>query len=513
MQEYLFRIEGVNLDSTVYDTSDISTIRGGGFYLLSRVKALAEKFVSQDNLITEGASSAVIRVETDEPENIRKDMLRYLYSPDEQPAIHEMMFLVEYLENVGNFSEIMARLLGKVRFSQMQSPSVRIFPETLAAGSAEDGETMHFDSFNRVLPAHHRKEKGNASGFTHKRQDQGRRLRKRIYENLLADQMRSVSEYKFTEDLQALSKDSLKGNLDGKIAYLSIDGNKFGSLQRNLTADQLRDFDRKIQLFKKLFLSSVLGLAQEYKSFLTSDHRLRMETLLWGGDELKLVVPAWMGWKVADLFFELATASDMCIETQVDGKRVPCHLTYALGLVFAHHKNPILNIDRIAADLVNTVKRGLKGSIGDLSPAYDRARGNRMHYVVLESLETLPAGYEKFAREHYGLAHYLTELSPEDAKALEKFAKLLSPHFPRSSLHKIARSAIESTAGYYYETLQRALDVCQIPDGEKTELTRNIEVVTGTTIVDGKVNAGSVQSIFRWRQVAELWDYLTWKEN
>jgi hypothetical protein len=33
MHKFLFRAEAVNLMPTVYDTSDISTIRGGGFYL------------------------------------------------------------------------------------------------------------------------------------------------------------------------------------------------------------------------------------------------------------------------------------------------------------------------------------------------------------------------------------------------------------------------------------------------------------------------------------------------
>ena len=42
MPTFLFRVEAINLDSTVYDTADISTIRGGGFYLLHRVHELAK---------------------------------------------------------------------------------------------------------------------------------------------------------------------------------------------------------------------------------------------------------------------------------------------------------------------------------------------------------------------------------------------------------------------------------------------------------------------------------------
>lgn len=515
MKEYLFRVEGVNLNPTVYDTSDISTIRGGGFYLLSRVGALGRQY--GDNLITEGASSAVFLIATEKPDKVRWEMLQFLYGENQDigTPISEMMFLVEYLENKGAFPELMAKLMGKVRLSQMQTPSLRLFPNSLASGIDVDKQPMGFDELNRVLPAHGRdktKEK-NLSEFTLNRRAQGKDLRGRIYKELLSGEMEGIRDYEFTDSLEELSKDDKQGNLNGKIAYIYIDGNKFGRLQRNFTTNQLREYDMKLKGFKKKFLAAILELVRWNKSFRTHDNKVRLETLLWGGDELKLVVPACLGWKVSSQFYELAETLDMKIKTKIEGREKVCELTYAMGLVFAHHKNPIRNIDQIAVELAETVKKELPTHENIKHPAYNRKIGNRMYYAVLESLETLPSDYPTFAKSRYGTDIGHQALTLVDIKALGEFARLLGEHFSRSRIHSIAQFSSVDTSGEYRETLQRGFDICEATEKDKEKLIQAIEKMTGTAIVNGLVKEGSVSQIYRWRQVAELWDYLTWKEK
>jgi len=514
MKEYLFRVEGVNLNHTVYDTSDISTIRGGGFYLLSRVGALARKY--SEYLITEGASTAVFKVTTENPEEFRQGMLRFLYgmNPDVGELIPEMMFLVEHLENRGSFPELMAQLMGKIRLTQIQSPSLRLFPDSLKPSREAKMKPMGFDALNRVLPANVSDErKGNLSRFTHQRRGQGIILRERIYRELLAKEMGTIGDYEFTTNLQHLSKDDLQGNLSGKIAFIYMDGNKFGRLQRDFTMSQLCNYDTKIQDLKKKFLAAILRLSKENKSFFSHDRQVRLETLLWGGDELKLVVPAWLGWKVASLFYDLAEAEDMQIAAKIDDKEIICELTYAMGLVFANHNNPIRNVDQIAVDLADAVKTDLSTNKAFEYPAYNRKAGNRMYYAVLESFETLPSNYQTFVQSRYGREYAHQALSPEDIKSLSEFGELLDEYFSRSCLHSIAHACSADTAGEYHDALQRGLDICEADDKGKAKLIRAIENVTGTVIVNGVVKKGGISRIYRWRQVAELWDYLTWKEK
>lgn len=505
MLEYLFRVEAVNLNATVCDTADISTTRGGGFYLLDRVHTLAENPTYKDYVITEGASTAVLKMATDEPGEKRREILDFLYGNKEGPPIKEMMFLVEYVPYEGSFPENMARLLGKLRVAQMQSPSVRIFPETLAPGTDTKGSRLTFDDLNRVLPSHTIDSvKGPVSYFTDKRLQQGRTLREKIYRTLLGENLKG---YGFTDDFEKLSLDSSQGNLNGKIAFIHVDGNKFGKLQQDFSEPQLKEYDQKLQDFKKAFLRRVLGLAKEFRSFLTGsapELKIRLETLLWGGDEMKLVVPGWLGWKVAELFFSTVQGCAMTLD--VNGK--PHDLTYSMGLVFAHHKNRIRNLNKVTESLVKAAKDGL-----DEVTAYVRSEGDRMNCLVLESLETLPSDYSAFAEEVYRTDSLSLCFSPTEMAALKRLALLLGVGFPRSRLHTITRALLGNKVKTFVECVQDGLDLSDMPPGDKSEMIRMIGEVTGTQIEDGKVKKAMPQKSHRWLQVAELWDYLVWKEK
>ena len=504
MKQYLFRTEAVNLWPTVYDTSDISTIRGGGFYLLDRVRSLAQDSDFKENVITEGASTAVFEIESDnDPADIRNKMLAYLY--DGENAIREMMFLVEYIENKGKFPELMAKLQGKIRTAQMQTPSIRIFSETLKPKSGtnpETGKQWTYDTLNRTLPAYKQdKLKGPISGFTYSRREQGKTLRKRIYERLLRDQDVSVEDYGFTDELEVLCNDPKQGNLNGKIAFIYIDGNKFGKLQRNFSKEELKRYDALLDGFKKRLLAGIINLAREDKSFM-KDNKIRLETLLWGGDEIKLIVPAWMGWKAALRFYEVADEMNM--------KMGEKELTYAMGLVFAHHKNPIRNVSEIAEDMAQTVKDGLSSD-----QAYQRSHGNRVHYAVLESLETLPKGYGQFAKDFYRVAPQELSLSPNEMRGLRDFAKSLDASFSRSKIYSVAQAWVSDSDKKdkkdkgYAEALQRGLDVCEVSAKKKEKLVHEIETITGTAFDEDKnVLEAKPEKGYRWLQVAELWDYL-----
>ena len=550
MQNYLFRVEAVNLVPTVYDTSDISTIRGGGFYLLDRVSSLADSQVyrtQEEKKITEGASSAVFRFQLesdDAAEQRRKELLEDLFRrKNGEKPIREMMFMVEYVkesDDSKDFASDMAKLLGKIRLAQMQSPSVRIFEDTLEPGLDKKDTRLGFDKLNRVLPAHTDDGgKDEISNFTYERREQGKDLRKRIYRKLLEKRYPAIKDYAFTDDLENLCKDHSQGNLDGKMAFIYIDGNKFGALQRSFSETQLMEYDGKLQGFKEKFLEEVIKLAEEHPAFKKNDRTIRLETLLWGGDEIKMIVPAWMGWEVASCFFRVADDRKMTMpagtahengpahvagevsddpetkmpaETPPCGKDGVCELTYAMGLVFAHHKNPIRNVDEIAADLADCVKEELKEQAknrpeGAPKPVYDRARGNRMHYMVLESLETLPTGYGEFAKKYYKADSAAAVLSHGDMGNLRKLARDLSRiGFPKSRIHSMALAKAKGDEKEYEEYLEKGFQSCETGEGDKKKIIGKIEDLLRLETAGSKDGAPMQRPLFT--QLAELWDYL-----
>lgn len=524
MTVYFFRAEAANMTPTMYDTSDISTIRGAGFYLLDRIHSLSREIEFQSGLVTEGASAAVFKFNTDNPGAIREKMLTFLYNNFEKQDISgkqvksrvlpEMTFIVEFIEHKNSFQETMAELQGKIRVSQMQNPTIRIFPETLtSSGKSKDGKTRTFDALNRVLPARETDtKKGEVSEFTKARRREGIYLRRKIYSELLEKHDIPETMLKFTDNLEELSKDPAQGNLNGKIAYIYIDGNKFGKLQGSLDEKALKEFDTALDTFKKEFLFRLIQYALENTNFLfngNGNNSIRLETLLWGGDEIKLIVPAWLGWTVANLFFQTASDLDLKFENK--------DLTYAMGMVLTHHKNPIRNIDEVAGMLVSSAKAGLKSKDEQAAPQYKRVWGDKMHYIVLESLETLPQkDYQTFTKKQYKARSCDLALSPGDMNTILNFTiALKNAEFSRSRIHKIAKAWLKKTfneeQSEYSLSLQRGLDLCNINKTQKDDLFTFISNVTGTTINESKIPSEIPEMGFRWLQIAELWDYIARK--
>ena len=96
--------------------------------------------------------------------------------------------------------------------------------------------------------------------------------------------------------------------------------------------------------------------------------RLRYETLMWGGDEILLVVPAWLGFALAQNFFR---------EVQGGHWTVGDHrLTFSAGLVFASYKTPITRL-----------KAAAKGLVDELVKPTGERLSNKLSVEVFESLE------------------------------------------------------------------------------------------------------------------------------
>jgi len=123
MGDYYLRVEAVNLDNFVYDTNDISTIRGGSFLLLDTVNRLESAHDLKGLLekVSTGASAGLFRIIGNDPDDVKKRVKDYLNKKTEGHAT----FVVDTIDGTGlNFKTIQEKLLAKNRWSQWQQLTI-----------------------------------------------------------------------------------------------------------------------------------------------------------------------------------------------------------------------------------------------------------------------------------------------------------------------------------------------------------------------------------------------------
>jgi hypothetical protein len=181
------------------------------------------------------------------------------------------------------------------------------------------------------------------------------------------------------------------GPVAGRVCFTNVLEARMQSLLGRLVADlaYLRD-----AADEDLSRAASLRLDEAHTRFLwkgrgrkPSDRLLRFETLLFGGDDLTFVVPAWLGWWLAVSFFDATkdwkiTREDAEEACRDAGKDYPDNfegqdLKFSAGLVFASCKAPIRTLKRLALD---DLCRKAKDS------------GGGLEIEVLESIDPPPGG-------------------------------------------------------------------------------------------------------------------------
>jgi hypothetical protein len=301
--------------------------------------------------------------------------------------------------------------------------------------------------------------------------------RQLIYKNI------DVTE-RFTDDFQTMVKDppklpdgtDLPVSVRNKIAVFSADGDKFGSevIPAVIAAcggDQRLGLTTFSNLMKQRMEGLLKGLVaglialpqaaasvEDYrdKSLDGAQKRLRFETLLFGGEDLCFVVPAWLGWWLALKFFELTNgwgikASDI---EQHSGKPPPGNfnnipMSFSAGLLFANVKTPIRSLRVLADELVQTVKGAPFNPRGGLD------------VEVLESIEPPHGGLGKH-RQRFMQIPANSAIRRHDVSdrlmALSKFWTDNKP-FPASQAHRILHDSLvdRKLGASSTESCQRAL--------------------------------------------------------
>ncbi len=490
MPKYFVRVEAVNLSNFAYDTHDISTIRGGSFLLLEAIEGLAQEFESELVCITSAASQGLFRYDAPEedPEgavcDLQNRMFQYLSA---QTGGHATFVIAVEPEIPGKFDLVMERLEAGVYRQHWRLPTVAV---PLPAAATKE---CVLDGWRPGVVPYIYLEDASTSAATTVRREHGISLKRRLFSKLLGEERyRSTIS---TQDLGELALHSGQGVLDGKIAYIYVDGNGFGSIRRAvcLTDTDRREFDKTIQDgFRKPFLKALLEKAETDPGFQTTagadgqGTALRLEVLLWGGDEMILVVPAWQGLAALELFFRQAH------ELQFRGQP----LTHRAAVVFCHHNAPILLIRQIAERLLDRAKKDIREALpaGQAAGTLEHADGDALHYLVLESFELLQGDLDSFLREYYRGIDYRDLL----VRAGELDALLAALHTIRANTAKSKALeivyALQQGQKDQIEPLTKQI-LRLVPSEKRDQVTEALQTLT---------QAGPA----RWFLATDLWDYI-----
>ncbi|RLJ16844.1 hypothetical protein DJ031_15335 [bacterium endosymbiont of Escarpia laminata] len=478
MSKYYLRVEGINFNSFVLDTNRIKAIRGGSLMLLNSVGWLEEQITELD-CITAGASWGLFSFEAENACQAGKmlDSVRRSFNGDERYKHTTMALAVLPAGDEKDYPKTRARLETLSRWQQMQSPAVAI-------PSVPKGETVFgtctMDKLRPATQINYLRREGDEDKEEHVsascrvRWVEDAKERKPKKEDVVVqrksfyEKRTHITGLKFTEDLHQLSQGKEYGNLHEKMAVIYLDGNHFGNLARDYctTEERQRRFDKKLRRqFQNGALTTLLNKIKDDPEWKNGD-RIRLETLLWGGDEIIWVVPAWQGWRMLGRFFQITK------DWEIGDKK----LTHGAGLVYCHCTAPIQPII------------GLVKELGEMAKG-DR-QSNRVAYQVLESFDHTGADLEKVRESRWPLTDKGAMILPGDTmlEADDAVKAIKQTDLPKRQLYRIAQTA--------FGDIEKAE---QIADQLKTD---EIQPYWST------LEQGLGEGLPAWLHLLELWNYL-----
>lgn len=479
MPTYYLRMEGVNLGAVFDDTNQVSVIRGASFLLREATQQLP-KYILPDTwkVISSGASIGLFSFEAENLEqanSIEEYVVNHL-NTDEK--FRHFSFVVDIQPATQKFPHNKEAVLARNRFRQMQQLSL-VVPEK----NHSENSTTEICTLTNLTPAYKKAFVGEEQQFVsysvQVRLKHGREQKQAFYKK------ETGIELDFTQSLQEIAANT--GSLKNKIAVLYLDGNKFSSIQEKqcTTPDALQKFDRLMQDKRREFLTALLqDCIIPDKGFFNHD-LVRLETLLWGGDEMLLVVPASKGLKLLQFFYEFTKDWEFKDKT----------LTHAGGLVFCRAKTPIRRIRKFAQELADAVKG-------------ETREKNRFDYMVLESIDYPSESLEKLRKKIFPdeLMQQYQVLKPVNSTMLGAL-KYLKQHIPRTQAYGIAHAITNKDEAEFKEKRKRLSVVLNdLQDEYKKKIDAEIEEKLECAFPEQEIR-------WQWLHLVELWDYIEESET
>jgi|GEM_PF-1624796 len=417
MPHYLIKVEAVNLGATFSQSDNINMFRGASLTLRDAVKQLNKEFDTLEK-VSIGASIGLFSAEncSDITQFISKikafinhHYRAYTFVVNALEVDKSAISLPNSNQKPRLFGQAKDALTTAGRRAQMQQSTI-----AYASASAENSEHPVCE-LTHILVADttfswQNKVNRPVNSDAKKRFLYGKENKQQFYRTELSEfthsdtgQVLAPPAIQFTDNLEALSEKGPTIQLSNKLAYIYLDGNKFSKLQQRAvhSIDEQITFDDTMQRKRAQLLHDLLHWATRKQGFKTQNtdgsESLRLETLLWGGDEMLLVVPAWLGFETLSKIFELTQDWEYSFEENEN--TVKFALTHAAGLVFCKKGTPVYRMRELAQTLADNKKdlavkldEALHKQARQDSPAQSQnafilGLHNTFDFIVLESVD------------------------------------------------------------------------------------------------------------------------------
>ncbi len=448
---YLLRVEGVNLYAFIEDTNDLNTQRGAGLILLDAVKKVVPKILKDHGInheiISRGASVGLYQVATVDSEELEMKIVKGLRDLQEC-ATATFLVGLEKMENPNDFLQVRENLLARLRAQQYQMSSLS-FPSPSDQEGICELDGIRPKQGDLASPEKDRKQK-NCSSSVRIRRSYGQDQKQAFYKEY-TDQ---AGLGQFAQSFEDIATDAPKEfpNLNNKLAVFYADGNSFSKIFREEIENakvpfvRQKEIDAWVQGNREKWLTDFLlkEVLENTEGWMGKIHEgkhqgidcYRFENLLWGGDEVMFVMPAWRAWAFARHFFSMADDWKLRNDWNLKYTR----LTHTASLVFCHHKAPISRLKSLAREMVDAAKDREGGRESD-----------ELLITVLESFDHLGGDYSAAITRRYkhklGFADVILrgeKLSASIAALAASRALLAeSENFPRSQLRSLVRGIID----------------------------------------------------------------------
>lgn len=475
MTRKLVWFEGVDFDDCVFDTNDISTIRGASLALLDAPKRLGRLIEARLGLadveVFSGASQGLYRVPSDrleEAEAIIDDFVAGTSATDADLPLAALRF-VRGVSDLDESEPVvsMRRAQADARRAQLQGAASRSVEEPgkrpcpiERRRPANASIQMPFDRARDLGLVEARSPTPGTEAVTvavsasvRDRRAWGRTQRKIFYTGRSARNGEPALEAEtagwwgtwgrffsttggatdpFVHDLQEMvAQPPAKAHplsVENKIAVLYADGNGFGEILSSCrTLEAVTEFSTATRSLMRKILEQVLdrlcviafGIGSpsalpmpppEAAAYTTSggEKRLRFESLLYGGDEICWVFPAWIA---LDVVNTVIAALDRAM---LAGQPA----TFSCGLVIADRKMPIADLRSLAHDAADLAKvRGIRTPDGgEIEPE----PATRIAIEVFESIEPPSGGLAAYRRRTIGEAADVRRFLSLDRQDLDR---------------------------------------------------------------------------------------------
>ena len=433
MPQYLLRIEGVNFATTLYDTSDLSTIRGASLALLrvdDAVRALFAEHGTTATLRFAGASQAAFTFDARDQEaasDIAGDIRKGLAGHDVYKYLSFVVDAVPITDSKAALTAVEARN----RTRQFRQWTVDLPAFSPATPACDERDRMRPASTKIRVPPKDQVDvfpgdaandppdfvEQPASCSVEARRSYGRRERQQFYSKEVKAAAKGLHFTDSFADIVGKLPEPLPPlSLRNKIAVVYADGNKFGSM-KGRSAETIERFAAHLKNKRCELLTAILegfrrAIADpvQKQRFAVPDSRkpefygLRFETLMWGGDEFLFVMPSWLALSFADACFRWIN------DWEFDGQR----LTHSMGVAICHHKTPIRQAKAVAEALADSCKTVMASA----------APCNAVSFAIFESYMPQDTNLDDYRNRLFGARNR------EDREKLQSSLALPGDEFP-----------------------------------------------------------------------------------